>query len=93
MLFDSIREYMSYTNSFSLRLAAGPEGVEDLKRHEFFATVDWNALLNKQIPPPFRPAVSRAEDAFYFDTEYTSKTPKLVLNLNLIKCFFLLYSF
>lgn len=53
-----------------------------MKRHEFFATVDWDALLHKQIPPPFRPAVSRAEDAFYFDTEYTSKTPKLVLVLN-----------
>ena len=33
-------------------------------------------LLRKEIEPPYKPAVSRVDDAFYFDTEYTSKTPK-----------------
>lgn len=57
------------------RLGAGPGGVEDLKRHEFFATIDFDALLAKKIRPPFQPAVCGPEDA-YFDSEYTSKTPK-----------------
>jgi p90 ribosomal S6 kinase len=32
--------------------------------------------VRKEIHPPFKPAVSRADDAFYFDKEFTSKTPK-----------------
>jgi len=50
--------------------------VEDIKRHSFFSSINWNLLLEKQIEPPYKPAVSRVDDAFYFDTEYTSKTPK-----------------
>jgi p90 ribosomal S6 kinase len=50
--------------------------VEDIKRHSFFCTIDWDKLLKKEIEPPYKPAVSRVDDAFYFDTEYTSKTPK-----------------
>ncbi|XP_017785338.1 PREDICTED: ribosomal protein S6 kinase alpha-1-like, partial [Nicrophorus vespilloides] len=58
------------------RLGSGPTGVEDLKRHEFFATIDWDALLLKKIRPPFKPAVSGPDDAFYFDSEFTCKTPR-----------------
>ncbi|KAK7870291.1 hypothetical protein R5R35_001013 [Gryllus longicercus] len=58
------------------RLGAGPEGVEEIKSHSFFATIDWDKLYRKEIQPPFKPAVSRADDAFYFDKEFTSKTPK-----------------
>ncbi|GAB0094983.1 Ribosomal protein S6 kinase [Sergentomyia squamirostris] len=57
------------------RLGAGPGGIGDIKKHEFFATIDWDALEAKQVRPPFIPAVSR-DDAFYFDTEYTSKSPR-----------------
>lgn len=57
------------------RLGAGAGGVEDLKRHEFFASIDFEALHAKKIKPPFQPAVCGPEDA-YFDSEYTNKTPK-----------------
>ncbi|XP_060523767.1 ribosomal protein S6 kinase alpha-2 isoform X2 [Cylas formicarius] len=57
------------------RLGAGVGGVEDIKNHEFFATIDFDALLAKKIRPPFQPAVCGPEDA-YFDSEYTSKTPR-----------------
>ncbi|XP_028178689.1 ribosomal protein S6 kinase 2 beta [Ostrinia nubilalis] len=58
------------------RLGAGPNGIEDIKCHEFFANIDWDALLKKEVVPPFRPAVSRADDAFYFDSEFTCRTPR-----------------
>ncbi|XP_053604278.1 ribosomal protein S6 kinase 2 beta [Plodia interpunctella] len=58
------------------RLGAGPDGIEDIKKHEFFANIDWDALLRKEVIPPFRPAVSRADDAFYFDSEFTCRTPR-----------------
>ncbi|XP_046977897.1 ribosomal protein S6 kinase 2 beta [Vanessa cardui] len=58
------------------RLGAGPNGIEDIKSHEFFASIEWDALLRKEVVPPFRPAVSRADDAFYFDSEFTCRTPR-----------------
>ncbi|XP_048104764.1 ribosomal protein S6 kinase alpha-1 isoform X1 [Alosa alosa] len=58
------------------RLASGPDGAEELKRHNFFSTIDWNKLFRREIKPPFRPAVARPDDTFYFDSEFTSRTPK-----------------
>ncbi|XP_036402341.1 ribosomal protein S6 kinase alpha-2 [Megalops cyprinoides] len=57
------------------RLGAGPDGVEEIKRHHFFGTIDWNKLYRKELKPPFKPAVGRPEDTFHFDPEFTSRTP------------------
>uniref|UniRef100_A0A8C4E0U2 non-specific serine/threonine protein kinase n=1 Tax=Dicentrarchus labrax TaxID=13489 RepID=A0A8C4E0U2_DICLA len=58
------------------RLGAGPDGVEEIKRHHFFNTIDWNKLFRREIPPPFKPAAGRPDDTFYFDPEFTAKTPR-----------------
>ncbi|KAK9499001.1 hypothetical protein O3M35_003524 [Rhynocoris fuscipes] len=58
------------------RLGAGPDGVNEIKNHPFFEKIDWDKLLKKSIQPPFKPATQRADDAFYFDSEFTSKSPK-----------------
>ncbi|KAM9774767.1 ribosomal protein S6 kinase alpha-3 [Syngnathus typhle] len=60
----------------SNRLGAGPDGVEEIKRHQFFSTIDWNKLFRREIPPPFKPAAGRPDDTFYFDPEFTAKTPR-----------------
>ncbi|XP_029541321.2 ribosomal protein S6 kinase alpha-2 isoform X2 [Oncorhynchus nerka] len=57
------------------RLGAGPDGVEEIKRHNFFGNIDWNKLYRREIKPPFKPAVGRPEDTFHFDPEFTSRTP------------------
>ncbi|XP_022595918.1 ribosomal protein S6 kinase alpha-2-like [Seriola dumerili] len=57
------------------RLGAGQEGVEEIKRHRFFASIDWNKLYRKEVRPPFKPTVGRPEDTFHFDPEFTSRTP------------------
>uniref|UniRef100_A0A2K5V2H5 Ribosomal protein S6 kinase n=1 Tax=Macaca fascicularis TaxID=9541 RepID=A0A2K5V2H5_MACFA len=57
------------------RLGAGIDGVEEIKRHPFFVTIDWNKLFRKEIKPPFKPAVGRPEDTFHFDPEFTARTP------------------
>ncbi|XP_040095111.1 ribosomal protein S6 kinase alpha-2 isoform X1 [Oryx dammah] len=57
------------------RLGAGLDGVEEIKRHPFFVTIDWNKLYRKEIKPPFKPAVGRPEDTFHFDPEFTARTP------------------
>lgn len=43
---------------------------------------DWSAhptlqkLYRREIKPPFKPAVAQPDDTFYFDAEFTSRTPK-----------------
>ncbi|KAI4788645.1 hypothetical protein KUCAC02_035725, partial [Chaenocephalus aceratus] len=57
------------------RLGAGPDGLEEIKRHRFFASIDWIKLYRKEMRPPFKPTVGRPEDTFHFDPEFTSRTP------------------
>ncbi|KAM4540789.1 ribosomal protein S6 kinase alpha-1 isoform 1-T1 [Fundulus diaphanus] len=58
------------------RLGSCADGAEEIKRHGFFSTIDWNKLFRREVKPPFRPAVARPDDTFYFDSEFTSRTPK-----------------
>uniref|UniRef100_A0A8C6MNP8 Ribosomal protein S6 kinase n=1 Tax=Mus spicilegus TaxID=10103 RepID=A0A8C6MNP8_MUSSI len=58
------------------RLGSGPDGAEEIKRHIFYSTIDWNKLYRREIKPPFKPAVAQPDDTFYFDTEFTSRTPR-----------------
>ncbi|XP_040280184.1 ribosomal protein S6 kinase alpha-1 isoform X3 [Bufo bufo] len=58
------------------RLGSGVDGAEELKRHPFFSTIDWNKLYRREISPPFKPAVAQPDDTYYFDKEFTSRTPK-----------------
>ena len=55
---------------------AGPAGVTDVKNHPFFATINWEWLTRRLVVPPFKPVVSHIDDAFHFDTEFTSRTPR-----------------
>ena len=36
------------------RLGSGPAGINDIKNHQFFSTIDWDALLGKAMAPPFQ---------------------------------------
>ncbi|XP_045070117.1 ribosomal protein S6 kinase alpha-6 [Coregonus clupeaformis] len=58
------------------RLGAGADGVEEIKRHAFFSTIDWNKLYRTELQPPFKPAAGKPDDTFCFDPEFTAKTPK-----------------
>lgn len=51
----------------------GARGVEELKTHPFFASVDWNGMLERRIPVPFKPRISAPESAENFDEEFTSE--------------------
>lgn len=50
--------------------------VQEIKKHPFFASIDFNRLLNKELSPPFKPAVTTIDSTLYFDPEFTKRTPK-----------------
>lgn len=52
------------------RLGAIDDGRE-LRAHPFFADIDWDALRNKKIPPPFKPHLNSETDTSNFDPEFT----------------------
>ena len=60
----------------SCPVGTGDKGIEGLKQHSFFSNINWEKLMARRLNPPFKPAVTRVDDAFYFDTEFTSKTPR-----------------
>lgn len=53
------------------RLGAQRDAAE-LKEHPFFKTIDWDALTQKQVTPPFKPVVESDESTANFDPEFTS---------------------
>ena len=43
------------TRDTALRL--GAHGAGEIKRHPFFSSVDWTALAERRVTPPFKPPV------------------------------------
>ncbi|OWZ33134.1 non-specific serine/threonine protein kinase [Cryptococcus neoformans c45] len=58
------------------RQRLGVNGAQDIKNHPFFAKhINFTKLWNKQIQPPFKPAVASAIDTSNFDEEFTNEVP------------------
>ena len=45
----------------------GYRGSEDIMKHPWFSKVDWIAIQNKQVIPPFVPIISSDSDTQNFD--------------------------
>eukprot|EP01017_Pseudomicrothorax_dubius_P040911 TRINITY_DN6491_c0_g1_i4.p1 TRINITY_DN6491_c0_g1~~TRINITY_DN6491_c0_g1_i4.p1 ORF type:complete len:351 (-),score=64.92 TRINITY_DN6491_c0_g1_i4:115-1167(-) len=46
------------------------DDVDDLKQHSWFSDVDWDAMLRREIPPPFIPVLNSDQDLSYFAKEF-----------------------
>lgn len=62
------------------RLGTDPDGVKNIKSHPFFASIDWDAILQKKIKPPFTPKIRNETDTKYIDPEFLVCTPKDSVN-------------
>lgn len=61
------------TADLSKRFGNLKAGVNDIKKHKWFAGVDWNKLLAGQIPAPYVPPVKGEGDTSNFD-QYPEET-------------------
>jgi len=55
------------------RLGSGPTGAAEVKKHSFFAGIDWTKLLKKQLKPPFIPHIAAEDDTRFFEQRFTSQ--------------------
>jgi serine/threonine protein kinase len=39
------------------RLGSGANGFRDIQQHSFFADIDWEKLVQRQVPPPYLPNI------------------------------------
>eukprot|EP01071_Lankesteria_metandrocarpae_P005373 Lankesteria_metandrocarpae@DN3972_c0_g1_i1.p1 len=55
-------------------------GVEDIKQHRWFGGLNWDELLEKRQPAPYRPTVRSPDDTSNFEEypESTSQPPPVV---------------
>lgn len=61
----------------SRRLGGGRGDSADIKAHPFFASINWDDLVNKRYAPPFKPQVSDETDTRYFEQEFTGESVEL----------------
>ena len=47
------------------RLGGGPLDAEEVKRHKFFTSINWDDLLKRNIPAPFIPRISSTTDVSF----------------------------
>lgn len=57
------------------RLGGGPSDAAEIKRHPYFADMDWVKLQRKQLRPPFKPRVTSEMDTSNFDPAFTEGIP------------------
>ncbi|RXN25790.1 MCM domain-containing 2 [Labeo rohita] len=50
------------------------DDFNEVKRHEFFSSINWYDLEQKKLPPPFNPSVESQYDISNFDPEFTEET-------------------
>ncbi|XP_021709060.1 protein kinase C isoform X3 [Aedes aegypti] len=85
------REAVSILKGFMTKNAAKRlgciDGENQIRTHPFFKDMDWDALEQRKVRPPFRPRVRSARDALNFDTEFTKEDPVLTPVPNdIIRC-------
>ncbi|XP_023616340.1 RAC-beta serine/threonine-protein kinase [Myotis lucifugus] len=56
------------------RLGGGPSDAKEVMEHRFFLSINWQDVVQKKLPPPFKPQVTSEVDTRYFDDEFTAQS-------------------
>jgi len=54
------------------RLGAGERGSIDIREHPWFECINWDAILEKKVPPPYKPQLESIDDTKHFQSEFTT---------------------
>ena len=65
----------------SKRLGSGASGSDEIKRHNWFKSIDWNKLQARKIEPTFKPHVNGNSCTANFDVGWINTS----LNLTTVK--------
>uniref|UniRef100_A0A8C6KY48 Protein kinase C n=1 Tax=Nothobranchius furzeri TaxID=105023 RepID=A0A8C6KY48_NOTFU len=49
----------------------------NIRHHGFFSSVDWKAVEQRQVAPPFKPTLTSPSDCSNFDKEFINEKPRL----------------
>lgn len=47
------------------------KGAQEIKDHPFFADIDWNKMLRKELTTPYKPVLQKPDDTNHFIPEIT----------------------
>lgn len=73
-----LKGFMTKNPSKRLGCVAENGGERAIQMHPFFAgKIDWEALEQKKVPPPFKPKIKSRTDTSNFDKDFTSEKPNL----------------
>ena len=53
------------TKNRTKRIGAGPQGISEILSHPFFAELDIDALMKKQLTPQYMPDINDGELKFF----------------------------
>ncbi|KAI8487638.1 hypothetical protein Bbelb_346310 [Branchiostoma belcheri] len=72
-----LKAFMTKNPAKRLGCVAAQGGEAAIKQHVFFKDIDWEALLDRRVKPPFRPKIKTKKDANNFDQDFTREEPVL----------------
>mmetsp|Transcript_15409 Transcript_15409/g.22369 ORF Transcript_15409/g.22369 Transcript_15409/m.22369 type:complete len:344 (+) Transcript_15409:37-1068(+) len=60
-LSEQVKDLLSklFAKDPASRLGSGPTDAQEIKQHPWFADIDWDRMLRKEVPPPFIPTVNQ----------------------------------
>ena len=57
------------------RIGGGPTDGEEIMKHPWFNSIDWQAVYLKKYKPPFKPKLVSEIDVQYIDSRFTLQPP------------------
>nr|CAI5857549.1 unnamed protein product [Callosobruchus analis] len=72
-----LKGFMTKNPSKRLGCVTAHGGEAAIQTHPFFKDMDWTALEQRRVKPPFRPRIKSRKDVTNFDAEFTREEPVL----------------
>ncbi|MCL4127504.1 UNVERIFIED_CONTAM: hypothetical protein GTU68_026134 [Idotea baltica] len=81
-----LKGFMTKNPAKRLGCVAEQGGEVAICSHKFFKDIDWKALEERKVKPPFAPKIKGRKDAVNFDAEFTKEEPVLTpINSEVVK--------